>query len=101
MKIDDALISKLQRLSNLRLSVEEQIKFKRDLKEIMLMLEKINGYDADSESMDEGRQHGFYREDDVSRAWKDLEALYNNDKHMKSGFFTVPKFLNPGNEESN
>ena len=96
MIIDDALISKLERLSRLKLSEEERKNIQKDLNSILQMFDKLS--EIDTEGVEpltyvlEEHQPPL-REDKVADEFSNSEALKNASK-KEEPFFIVPKFLN-------
>ena len=94
MNIDEKLISRLEHLARLELSGEEREKIRKDLNNILEMVEKLNELDTDkvdplvyvSEEVDVLRkdhiQHQIDREDGLRNAPK-----------RKGDYFEVPKVI--------
>ena len=94
MIIDDALISKLEKLSRLELKDSEKEKVKEDLNNMLGMFDKLS--ELDTESVEPLRyvldEHNPLREDIVGEELSNEKALHNA-KESKEPFFVVPKFL--------
>ena len=95
MIIDDALISKLEKLSRLELREEEKEKVKEDLNNMLVMFDKLNEiYTENVEPLlyvlDE--ENDMFRDDEVGEELSNDEALQNAEESNKP-FFVVPKFL--------
>jgi len=95
MKIDDTLISKLERLSKLELDPEERIVIKKDLNEILQMVETLQELDTeDVEPLIYVNQDKHpEREDIPANELSVEEATFNSPVKNEKGFFTVPKVL--------
>lgn len=95
MVIDDTLISKLEKLSRLKLKEEEKTQIKQDLNKILKMFDKLE--EVDTENVEPLRyvleEHSKYlRKDIVANELSNDEALKNAEESQKP-FFVVPKFL--------
>ncbi|MEE9372318.1 MAG: Asp-tRNA(Asn)/Glu-tRNA(Gln) amidotransferase subunit GatC [Saprospiraceae bacterium] len=95
MIIDDKLISKLEKLSRLKLRDEEKAKVKEDLNNMLSMFEKLNEINTENVEplryvLDE--QKNTLRDDIVGEELSNEQALKNAKKVIKP-FFIVPKFL--------
>ena len=95
MIIDDALISKLETLSRLKLKDNEKLKVKEDLNSMLKMFDKLNEINTDDVEpltyvLDEHSSE--LREDIVGEELTNDDALKNAEKSKKP-FFVVPKFL--------
>lgn len=95
MIIDDALISKLEKLSRLELREEEKEKVKEDLNNMLVMFDKLNEVDTENVEpllyvLDE--ENDMLRDDEVGEELSNDEALQNAEESKKP-FFVVPKFL--------
>ena len=94
MKIDTALISRLEKLARLQLSPTEREKMSGDLQRILDMVDKLKGLDtSDVEPLVylNGEQN-IAREDEVANQLTQNEALKNAPKH-DGQFFRVPKVI--------
>lgn len=95
-KIDDHLISKLEKLSRLQLETTEKEKIKEDLNSIVEMFDKLEEVDTDGVAPIR-HVSGIVnrkRHDVVSNELSRDQAL-SNVKSKKEGFIAVPKFLKP------
>ena len=95
MVIDDALISKLEKLSRLELREDEKEKVKEDLNNMLGMFDKLNEVDTENVEpllyvLDE--ENDVLRDDEVGEELTNDEALQNAEESKKP-FFVVPKFL--------
>ena len=95
MIIDDALISKLEKLSRLELREDEKEKVKEDLNNMLGMFDKLNEVDTENVEpllyvLDE--ENDVLRDDEVGEELTNDEALQNAEESKKP-FFVVPKFL--------
>ncbi len=95
MKIDDALISKLERLSRLELAVEERAQIKVDLNNILQMVDTLEELNTDDVEpliyMNE--EHKAPREDIISNELPHEAAIANAPVSSESGHFLVPKVM--------
>jgi len=95
-KIDDNLISKLEKLSRLKLKEDEKQMIQKDLESIVDMFDVLQ--EVDTENIPPLRHitdalHPL-REDTVDNELSRDQALANA-PDQKDGFIAVPKFLNP------
>jgi len=94
MKIDEALILKLERLSRLQLSPDERIKMQGDLEKILALCNKLK--DVDTEGVEPliylGAQEQRLREDEIKNMISSVEAL-KNAKQKDDQYFKVPKVI--------
>ncbi len=95
-KIDDKLISKLEKLSKLKLNKEEKVQISSDLEDIVQMFDKLQ--EVDTTGVKPTRhitthQHPL-RPDKVGNELTPEEALHNAPKTHEQ-FVAVPKFLKP------
>ncbi len=95
-KIDENLISKLEKLSKLRLNEQEKKQITKDLKDIVEMFDKLQEVDtSDVEPLRHIVRHRSpMRKDEVKNELSNEEVL-KNAPEAKDGFFAVPKFLKP------
>jgi len=95
-KIDENLISKLEKLSKLKLNKEEKVQISRDLEDIVQMFDKLQ--EVDTTGVEPTRHITTHRHplrsDEVSDELKPEEALYNAPETHEQ-FVAVPKFLQP------
>lgn len=100
MKIDDALIEDLAKLSKLRFDALEREEIKDDLSKMLAFVEQLN--DVDTEGVEpliyltEGAQEA--REDIVDDSYTQEQAL-KNAPQKDSDYFKVPKFLSKDRDE--
>lgn len=94
MKVDDALIDKLARLSKLAFSEEGKEEIKRDLEKMFNFMEKLN--EIDTEGIEPliyvNEEVNVFREDVVKQEITREEALMNAPLKDEQ-FFKVPKFV--------
>jgi len=94
MKINKALISKLEKLSRLELSEAERVRIQKDLNEILSMVEKLN--EIDTEGVEPlvyiSEEQNVLRADEVKNQISRSEAL-KNAPHQDRGYFLVPKVI--------
>jgi len=94
MRIDTALISRLEKLARLQLSPAEREKMTGDLQRILDMVDKLQELDtSDVEPLVylNGGQN-IEREDEIANQLTQNEALKNAPKH-DGQFFRVPKVI--------
>ena len=94
MKIDTALISRLEKLARLQLSPAEREKMTDDLQLILDMVDKLKELDtSDVEPLVylNGEQN-ITREDEIANQLTQNKALRNAPKH-DGRFFRVPKVI--------
>ena len=94
MLIDDALILRLEKLSRLQLNKEEREQIKRDLNNILEMIDKLNELDLDEvEPLTHiNDEKPFGRADKVEDMLDKEEAIKRAPK-SSDGYFEVPKVL--------
>lgn len=100
MKVDDALIDKLARLSKLEFEVDDKQKFKGDLERMLDFVEKLNEVDTDGVKplIHVNPERNVYRADRVSEELSQEEALKNSPEH-DSFYFKVPKVVENKDEK--
>lgn len=94
MKVDDKLISKLEKLSKLRLSEEERKIISKDLEGMITMIDKLS--ELDTEGIEPliyvNQEKPAWRKDEVADELSKKEALVNAPR-QKDGYFVVPKVV--------
>ena len=95
MQIDNDLILKLEKLSNLSLSPEKREKIKGDLNNIIKLIDKMNDLDTDGiEPLIHVNEEPYeLRADEVKNELPVDKALENAPKKVDN-YFAVPKFVN-------
>ena len=95
MEIDDLLISKLERLSRLNLEEGERESIKKDLNNILQMVEKLQELDtSDVEPLVYVNQSRKPEREDVVANELDVnDSISNAPQKHEDGFFVVPKVL--------
>lgn len=94
MKVDEQLISRLEKLARLKLSSSERSSFVGDLNNILGMIEKLQELDLDDVeplvyvNADKMRLRPDVKQGEVTQE----EALYNAPDH-DGRFFKVPKVI--------
>lgn len=95
MQIDDQLISKLEKLSRLQLDEKEREVIKKDLNNILKMIDKLQELDTkDVEPliyMNENPQD--WRPDEVENELPVEQGLKNAPLKNKENYFLVPKMF--------
>jgi aspartyl-tRNA(Asn)/glutamyl-tRNA(Gln) amidotransferase subunit C len=94
MKVDKALISKLEKLARLKLDVEEKESIQKDLTNILDMVEKLN--EVKTEGVEPlihiSEETNVLRTDEVKHQLSRAEALSNAPK-TDGTYFLVPKVI--------
>lgn len=94
MKIDTALISRLEKLARLQLDDAERAKLTGDLQRILDMVDKLR--ELDTEGVEPlvylNDEASGLRDDEIARQLTQTEALLNAPKH-DGQFFSVPKVI--------
>ncbi len=94
MKIDQTLVSRLEHLARLELSDDEREGIRKDLNNILEMVEKMNELNTDDVEplVYINEQSNVWREDEVKNQVDRTDALRNApDKNEQ--FFKVPKMI--------
>ena len=94
MKIDDALVLRLEELSRLELSAPEREKLRNSLNDILAMVEKLNELNTDGVEplVYINEKDSRLREDVVKNEITQAKALHNApDKN--DNYFKVPKVI--------
>lgn len=94
MNIDDRLISRLEQLARLELSVEERHRLTDDLNNILTMVEKLQALDTSGVEplVYVNEEVNVLREDQVNNQTSREEALKNAPK-SDGAYFRVPKVV--------
>jgi len=94
MQIDEKLISRLEHLARLELSVDERAHLQADLNKILEMVEKLN--ELDTTNVDPlvyiNEEGNVWREDEISHQINREKAL-KNAPDQDGVFFKVPKVI--------
>ncbi len=94
MNIDQKLISRLEELAKLELSEKERTQLRKDLNEILTMVEKLK--ELDTESVEPlvyiSEEVNVLRDDEVNNQLSREEAL-SNAPDRNDQFFKVPKVI--------
>ena len=95
-KIDEKLISKLEKLAKLRLNSDEKEQITRDLKKIVGMFDKLQEVNTTGVEPTRHivRHEHRLRNDEVGNELS-VERALRNAPLAKNGFIAVPKFLKP------
>ena len=94
MKIDDALVLRLEELSRLELNEQERVKLRNSLNDILIMVEKLNELNTDGVEplVYINETSSRLREDIVKNEITQAKALQNApDKN--DNYFKVPKVI--------
>lgn len=94
MKIDKALISKLEKLSRLELAEEEKIAIQKDLNEILTMVEKLNELNTEGIAplIYISEEENVLREDEIKNQLP-LHDTLKNAPLQDGQYFLVPKVI--------
>ncbi len=94
MTIDEALILKLEKLARLKLSADEREHLRKDLEDILAMVEKLDEVDTTEVEplIHMTDVHSVLREDEVKGQLDQAEALRNAPNKVDT-YFTVPKVI--------
>jgi aspartyl-tRNA(Asn)/glutamyl-tRNA(Gln) amidotransferase subunit C len=100
MQIDKALILRLEHLTRLELSEEEREGLRKDLNDILAMVEKLRELDTDQVEplVYLNEESNMLREDEVSGQAGREEAL-RSAPQTDGVFFRVPKVINLKNNK--
>ena len=94
MQIDEKLISRLEHLARLELSVEERVQLQEDLNKILEMVDKLN--ELDTTEVDPliyiNEEGNVWREDEVKHQIGRERGL-KNAPDQDGTFFKVPKVI--------
>ena len=95
MQIDDALLTKLEKLSYLEISKDKRQEIISQLSEIVSFVDNLSELDTTDLDptfgmTDKGTQ---LREDDVSSSKEVSESILNSAPHSEDNFFIVPKII--------
>ena len=94
-KINDSVISKIEKLAKLRFEGEERDSIKKDLEKMLDMVNKLE--EVDTENVEPlvyiHEEQNVLRKDEVSNMIGKEQALENAPKFI-NGYFAVPKVLN-------
>lgn len=94
MLIDDALISRLEKLSRLQLNSDEREQIKRDLNNILNMIDKLNELDLEQvQPLTHINDQKPYAREDVVEEMLDKEEAIKRAPKSSDGYFVVPKVL--------
>ncbi len=95
-KIDQTIISHLEKLSRLKLAEHEKQQITQDLQSIVDMFDKLQEVNTDGvEPLHHvGHSTSALRKDEIRNELSQDEALQNVPSR-KGGFIAVPKFLKP------
>ncbi|MEM6967657.1 MAG: Asp-tRNA(Asn)/Glu-tRNA(Gln) amidotransferase subunit GatC [Bacteroidota bacterium] len=94
MKIDQILISRLEHLARLELSVTEKEHIQKDLNNILRMVEKMNEVNTDNVEplIYINEQQNIWRTDEIKNQ-VDRAAALKNAPDKDEAFFRVPKMI--------
>ena len=98
MKVTDALLDKLAKLSQLDIPPEKRSQLKKDLQEIMLWMEKLQ--EVNPSSPEELEQSSSAMRSDEPGETLSREEATQNSKHADGKFIRVPPAIS-SREDSN
>lgn len=95
MKIDDALLSKLEKLSSLRISEEKREGVIQQLSEIVAFVENLNELNLEGEEASFTTLQGGtpFREDVPQADHSIVKTILAHAPQSEDGFFVVPKII--------
>jgi aspartyl-tRNA(Asn)/glutamyl-tRNA(Gln) amidotransferase subunit C len=95
MEVNDALVDKLAHLSRLQFNANEKAEIKKDLQNMISLVEKLNELNLDETEplLFMSEEVNVLREDEVKGSVLKKEALKNAPRHDEN-FFKVPKVIN-------
>ncbi len=95
MKIDNALLQKLEKLSSLHISDDKRDGVIAQLSEIVSFVENLNELDLDSEEATFTTLKGGtpFREDVPHVNSHIVKTILKHAPHSENGFFVVPKII--------
>ncbi len=95
MKIDETLLSKLEKLSSLKISEEKRESTIQEIAKIVDFVENLNELDLDNEEASFSTIEGGtpFREDTPKNDPKIIEDILNHAPKKEDGFFVVPKII--------
>ena len=95
MKIDDKLLSKLEKLSALNIEDSKREEVIEELSKILEFVEILNELDLDSQEATFTTVEGGtpFREDSPTVDKKVIETILENAPKSEEGFFIVPKII--------
>jgi aspartyl-tRNA(Asn)/glutamyl-tRNA(Gln) amidotransferase subunit C len=94
MEVNDALVTKLARLSKLQFSDTEKAEIRNDLQQMIGFVEKLNELNLEGVAplLHMSEEVNVLREDEVKGSVSREEALQNAPQHNEE-FFMVPKVI--------
>jgi len=94
MKVDEALVDKLAKLSRLEFDAEEKSAIRKDLERMLNFAEQLNEVDTDGVEplIHVNPEKNVFRPDEVTESLTQAEALKNAPNH-DSYYFKVPKVV--------
>ncbi len=95
MKIDDALLAKLEKLSMITIAEEKRAQMVNEIGEIVDFVENLNELDLENEEPSFSTIGGGtpFREDTPRNDPKIIEEVLKHAPDSKGGFFVVPKII--------
>ncbi|OQX72920.1 MAG: aspartyl/glutamyl-tRNA(Asn/Gln) amidotransferase subunit C [Campylobacteraceae bacterium 4484_4] len=95
MKIDDRLLTKLEKLSMISIAEEKRAQIVNEIGEIVDFVENLSELDLENEEASFSTISGGtpFREDSPRNDPKIIEEVLKNAPQSKGGFFVVPKII--------
>ncbi|MBN7287398.1 MULTISPECIES: Asp-tRNA(Asn)/Glu-tRNA(Gln) amidotransferase subunit GatC [Campylobacter] len=94
MQIDDALLSKLEKLSSLKTNDDKREEIKRQLSEIVSFVDVLNELDLKgSEAVVSSIKGGTLLREDSPIASDVIDVILKNAPSQEGHFFSVPKII--------
>ncbi|MCD8213371.1 MAG: Asp-tRNA(Asn)/Glu-tRNA(Gln) amidotransferase subunit GatC [Campylobacter sp.] len=94
MQIDDTLLSKLEKLSSLKISDDKREEIKRQLSEIVSFVDVLNELDlSDSQAVVSSIKGGTFLREDIPTGSEVIDIILKNAPSSEGHFFSVPKII--------
>jgi len=95
MKLDKAIISKLEDLAMLRLSKKEREEITSDLEKIVDMIDVVRSVDMDT--LETGKTGNQRLRQDVPAESLSVDQVFQNCSNRRGKYFAVPKIIKKKN----
>ncbi|MBE2986414.1 Asp-tRNA(Asn)/Glu-tRNA(Gln) amidotransferase subunit GatC [Campylobacter sp. RM13119] len=94
MQIDDALLSKLEKLSSLKVSDDKRMQIKQQLSEIVNFVEVLNELDLSNDNaVVSSINGGTLLREDIAKDSHVIDDILKNAPAREGNFFVVPKII--------
>jgi aspartyl-tRNA(Asn)/glutamyl-tRNA(Gln) amidotransferase subunit C len=95
MKIDETLLSKLEKLSFIKIEEEKREEIENELTQILDFMENLNSVNTDglSDKFFMDKNSAFLRQDEKSQNPEVPNSILSNSPHREDDFFIVPKII--------